>query len=303
MTNTQANNSNRTYILIGIFVLLVALVVGGYFAFANTLGRLRLAPITGAGYTAGGDLTLATNDGLWRLSDTGWQSIRSAQDAYIGYSVTQNGFYASGFGTSDSPLGLQRSIDSGNSITTVRFAEDRAFPQISAAYQNTNVIYIYTTEVNDDFAFGLHYSLDGGITWQRSIMADAPATLFDIAVHPTDEAIVAIATGDDGAFLSRDYGDTFVRISNAPTVSVAFDPINPDRLYFAFQVLTRYTLSDGTLQDIGTPIMTPDEAVIHIAGNPLSDAVTLVTSENDVYQWDGIMGGQWRELVAAGMAQ
>lgn len=303
MATTQTSTNNRVYIFIGIFVLLVALVVGGYFAFANTLGRLRLAPITGAGYTAGGDLTLATNNGIWQLEDTSWRQVRSAEDNYIGYSTTQNGFYVSGFGEDDTPLGLQRSIDSGNSISTVRFAEDRAFAQLSAGYQNTNVLYMHTTDVNADFDFGLHYSLDGGITWQRSIMADAPATLFDIAVHPTDEAIVAIATGDEGAFLSRDYGDTFVRISNAPTVSVAFDPINSDRLYFAFQVLTIYTLSDGTLQDIGTPIMTPTEAVIHIAGNPLSDAVTIVTSENDVYQWDGAMGGQWRELVAAGNVQ
>lgn len=305
MTHNNAAQSNRLYIGIALIILLLVAAAGIYFFVIGNAGRIALTSISGVGYTSSGTLTVAAADGVWSFDSTvaRWTRSENAQARYIGYSTTQNGFYLSGYAADDTLLGLQRSIDTGETITTVRFANDRVFPQLAAGYQNTNVVYIYTAEVNDDFAFGMHYSLDGGVTWQAAAMSGAPATLFDIAVHPTDDSIIAIATGDEGAYLSRDYGATFQRLSNAPAVSVAFDPANGDTLYFAFQVLSIYTLSTGNIQDIGTPLMNDTEAVTHIAADPLTDTVAIATSESDLYQWDGTLGGQWRELVAAGITQ
>lgn len=147
---------------------------------------------------------------------------------------------------------------------------------------------------------GLHYSLDGGETWEGSETRGLAASL-QIAVHPSEVGVVAAAT-QGGVFLSNDFGGTFTRIGQADVVtSVTFDPDDERRL-FGFDSLFSYTLNDGRITEQHCqhpPQIDADQAILYIAVNPVTDEMAIATSDRDVF-YSPIGGQSWEKTASDG---
>lgn len=186
----------------------------------------------------------------------------------------------------------------GANLTTINFLGETDFHVMGASYYG-EAVYVLNPSPNSLLSTGLHYSLDGGETWEGSEARGLAAAPIQIAVHPSEVGVVAAAT-QGGVFLSNDFGGTFTRIGQAGVVtSVTFDP-DGERLLFGFDSLFWYTLSDGQITALPvSPQVDADQAILYIAINPVSDEMAIATSDRDVFYSPN--GGQsWEQIAADG---
>ena len=301
----QQKKAQQRNLMYGATLIIGLLIIGGlYWVNANGgLGSETFQDIHGMSYTPEGELYVATHYGL-RIYDGKWSNPDIPVNDYMGYSGTEDGFYSSGHPGAGSnlinPLGLVRSTDYGETVQTIDFSGQSDFHIMGASYSNTDVVYVYNAIPNPKMQVGMYYTLDGGATWQSVEASGIFAQPYGLAVHPTEENIVAVATGGGGAYLSTDYGENFQRISAAPATSVTFDPNDENILYFGYQSVSIYMLNDSEIQDISVPEMDSSEAILYIASDPNNERIAIATSQWDVYTWDGTQGSQWRILADKG---
>lgn len=291
----------RNFIYGAVLVIGLAIIGGLYWINANGgLGGATFRDIHGMSYTMDGELYVATHDGL-RIYDGSWSAPDIPINDYMGYSGTEDGFYRSGHPGEGSnlvnPIGLVRSTNFGETIQTIDFAGETDFHVMGASYSNTDIVYVFNPARNSRLSAGFHFTLDGGQTWQAASAIGLTGQPFAVAVHPTQENIVAVATGNGGTYLSNDYGQTFSQISGAPVTAVSFATHDDNILYFGYQSLSMYSLSDAAIQDFSVPELGREEAIVYIASDPNSGEIALATSEWEVYLWDGNSGSQWRQVA------
>ena len=301
----QARQAQQRNLMYGVALVIGLVIIGGlYWINANGgLGGATFRDIHGMSYTLEGELYVATHDGL-RVYDGTWSAPDIPINDYMGYSGTEDGFYSSGHPGAGSnlvnPIGLVRSTDFGETVQTIDFSGETDFHVMGASYNNTDIVYVFNPARNSRLDAGFHYTLDAGQSWQAVSANGLPGQPFALAVHPTQENIVAVATGNGGTYLSNDYGQTFSQISGAPVTAVSFATHDENILYFGYQSLSMYSLSDAAIQDFSVPELGREEAVVYIATDPNSDEIALATSEWDVYLWDGNSGSQWRQVAGGG---
>ena len=155
----------------------------------------------------------------------------------------------------------------------------------------------------------VYRSLDHGVSWQPAV-SGLPSTspVQALAAHPRQRGVLFAAT-TDGLFRSADSGRTWVRsgLRGSNVVQVAFDPLQPERLYAVRTVPRSYTpypevlvsthggkgwraMSDGIdgygFVDLVLDPFTPGTAYLAISG-AFATAIYKTT--------DG--GGHWREVL------
>lgn len=78
--------------------------------------------------------------------------------------------------------------------------------------EQTHTIFVMNPEPNEKMnSTGLYYSRDEAQTWIKSQMTGLEGEMTALAVHPTQDAMVAVGTRN-GLYLSSDYGDQFEKI-------------------------------------------------------------------------------------------
>jgi photosystem II stability/assembly factor-like uncharacterized protein len=170
---------------------------------------------------------------------------------------------------------------------------------MAAGYENY-AVYVANPAPNSRLPVGLHYTLDEGQTWQQSQASGISGSPIQLAAHPTEPGMVAVAA-EGGLFLSNDYGDTFTRVGDAaPVTAVTFDP-NGERLLFAYQGLSAYDLSTGQTASFQTPSVTGDDAVGYIAVNLVSDQIAFATFDRDIYLSED-EGQSWEAIAEQGLS-
>lgn len=302
---TKQQRRQQRLIVIGGAVLTV-LVLAAVLLFAGGNNPVAFPDIHGMSFTGDGDqLRVATHTGLVLYEDGSWSKPDLPVNDYMGYSGTEDGFFSSGHPGAGSqlpdPLGLVRSDDQGANLSTIDFLGETDFHVMGASYYNETV-FVLNPRANSSLPAGLHYSQDGGATWEASTADGLNAAPFQIAVHPSDDGWVAAAT-QQGLFVSEDFGATFTLVGNPGIVTVvAFDP-NGERLLFGFERLFSYTLNNGQIVELTeTPDIDAEEAILYIAVNPLAKGIAFATSDRDIFiSSDG--GESWMQIAANGASR
>lgn len=307
------NNSQRmrnlglSSILAGIGVVLILLLGVWYINNrpAASGQAVQFPHIHGLGFsTDGSQLFVPAHDGF-RIFEAGrWVIPDLPINDYMGYSPIDTGFYSSGHPqprpSSINPLGLVKSTDRGQTLTTLDFEGESDFHLMAAGYKN-HALYVFNPELNSKLSTGFHYSLDEGKTWQSMAAQGITGRPIQLAIHPTEAQTVALAT-EGGLYLSNDYGDTFSRISQtAPVTSVAFDP-RGQRLIFGYQSLQSYNLDNGETNNISTPSLTGDDAIGYSAINPVSEQIAFATINLNIY-FSGDNEQTWEQIAAQGIGR
>lgn len=269
----------------------------------HTHDPVDLPHIHGLGYSAdGSQLFVPAHTGLRIFADGVWLTPELPVHDYMGYTATDEGFYSSGHPGPGSdlpnPLGLVKSADGGKTLTTLGFGGETDFHIMGVGYKN-HAIYVVNPAPNSRLSAGLHRSVDDGTTWQQRAMQGVTAQPIQLAVHPTDAEVVALAT-EAGAFLSTDAGMTFGQIgSPEPVTAVAWSP-DGTQLVFGATTLSAYDLESKEITALNTPPIAARDAISAIAINPVQrDELTIATFERNIYRSEN--GGQdWQQIARAG---
>lgn len=266
---------------------------------------VTLRDIHGLGFSADGtQLIVPAHDGLRIYTDQGWQIPNVPANDYMGYSPADMGFYSSGHPGPVSgmvnPLGLVKSSDGGQTLTRLGFEGESDFHLMGVGYFS-HAIYVFNPAPNSRLPAGMSISLDDGQTWQPSALSGVTASPYQIAVHPTETDVVALAT-EGGLFLSTDSGNTFTLVSPGAVTAAAFTP-DGKMLLFGALSLSAYDLESGQTEPRSAPALTGNNAIINIAVNPVRPTeMALATSEIDVFlSPDG--GETWQQIAAGGTGQ
>lgn len=264
---------------------------------------VQIAQMRGLGFSADGrQLVVATNEGFRIFADGTWSVPDLPKHDYLGYEVTDDGFYSSGYpdptANMVSPLGLVKSTDGGKTLTKLAFEGESDFNLVGVGYRN-HAIYVFNGVPNSKLTLGIHYSLDDGQTWQESALRGLKNSPARIAVHPTEANRVAIAT-EGGLLLSSDYGDTFEPVGESgPAIAAAFDP-GGALLFFGYQQLSAYELANKKILPLTTPTVSEQDAIAYIAVSPTKlEEMAFATFLGDLhFSQDG--GQTWQQLLQAG---
>jgi photosystem II stability/assembly factor-like uncharacterized protein len=197
-------------------------------------GHLTLAH--GALYLHTGVATFRSDDGArgWRL--TGFSpSGLSLDEAFLADPLSPSRLYLAGldgvFVSTDDGATWKR-LDRG--LPPLPLGEILAINSLAADPVRPGVLYAGTYER------GVAKSANGGERWRIGVepgLSDGPVALFEIHPSRPDTMYVGLAARGDRSFRSTDGGRTwqaFARgIARDGLFDLAFDPVNPDRLYAA----------------------------------------------------------------------
>ncbi|PLS77730.1 MAG: glycosyl hydrolase [Chloroflexi bacterium] len=266
--------------------------------------EFELPHIHGLGFTADGkSLLIPAHIGIFTVSDGTWQHPSGPSHDYMGFSISDDGFYSSGHPAPSvtdlkNPLGLVKSTDGGKTLQKLGFEGETDFHLMSVGYTN-HALYVLNPAQNSKLAPGMHYSLDDGATWTQSALQGVDTAPFAIAVHPTEANIVALAT-ERGVLLSSDYGATFASIGDAmPATALSFSPNGT--LLFGATELFSYDATTKQIASLPTPALVDEEFVTAIAANPKQpQEVALATNKLNVYQTKN-NGQEWATLAGDGV--
>lgn len=126
-----------------------------------------------------------------------------------------------------SGYGVYRSIDRGIHWSKLEVGSGSGWAYAFAS-SNTQIRYVSTSG-------GLFRSTNGGTTWVQVGSTTIAATVFSIAVHPTNPSIIVVGTLGDGLYRSTNGGDSWTKVSteldDSSYYSVAFSSSNPNIVY------------------------------------------------------------------------
>lgn len=255
--------------------------------------------VHGLGYMKDG-FAFAAHTGLKVYDGEEWKEAIHHPHDYMGFQVTEDGFLSSGHPIPDSdlenPLGLQKGTLEGEDLEALAFYKESDFHVMGAGYANESV-YIFNEQPNSELEQGFYKSPDRGNTWEPFEAAGIEGGIFQIAVHPTDEETVAVAT-DSGVFLSTNGGESFEMITETGQAGGLY--FSADTLYFGLYQgeasMTSYTLDDATTSNISLPEMSED-AVMYFAKE--GEQMALYTFNGAAYYRED-RGGNWEKIAEEG---
>jgi len=287
-------------ILVGLAVLMAVYLLRSNFLQSQVAAQpVQFPHIHGLGFSSDGDsLFVPAHIGLIVYNNNQWTIPDVPKHDYMGYAAVDDGFYSSGHPDlrTDLPvrLGLVRGEDDGRTLTTLAFSGESDLHNMAAGY-NSHAVYIINPEPNSQLPEGMYYTLDDGETWNESLAQGIVSNPIQIAAHPTENSVVAVAT-DRGAYFSSDYGNTFILISNSEPISaIAFGP-DGSRLLFGYQRLYAQNLADSVVSTLNLPAFSANDAILYIAVNPINNNIALATTNLDIFLSEDD-GQIWRQIA------
>lgn len=294
----------------------VVVIVSGVAIAANKQGQGVTEPVSmqevsidhahGMSYSPDGNkLFFAVHDGLRVYENGQWILPSGEKHDYMGFSMVDDGFYSSGHpapgSSKKNPFGVVKSMDEGKSFETLTLYGEIDFHGMSVGYKS-HAIYVFNPSPNKEMREpGLHYSTDEAKTWTKSKVVGLEGQPAALAVHPTNQAIVAVGT-DQGTFMSKDRGNQFEKIGPRMQTTALFFNVEGELYAGGLNpqpALARINLESNESQDINIPVMTED-AIAFIGQSPVNNQeVSIMTFNNDVFiSSDG--GANWTTIVEKG---
>jgi hypothetical protein len=230
---------------------------------ADSVG-VEILHLHGLGFSPDGlQLIVPAHDGLRIYKAGKWSIPDVPSHDYMGYAPSSDGFYSSGHPHPASglvnPFGLIKSTNGGQTVVNLGFTGETDFHLMAVGYQN-HAIYVANPEPNSTLSAGIHYSLDDGQTWQQSALEGLTGQVIQMAVHPTNASVVALAN-EDGALLSTDFGDSFRNIVDGEVVTAVSFHSGGQSLLFGFQALSSYDLASQRSVLLPSPTITTEDVI------------------------------------------
>lgn len=268
---------------------------------------LTLHHIHGLSYSADGkQLYIPMHYGLAAYSDGQWSQMPGPAHDYMGFAVTREFFYSSGHPALGSPLknpfGLIKSKDRGQTWEHLGLTGEADFHLLATSY-HTNTVYVFNPTANSRMPHpGLYFTTDDGRQWRAAKAAGVAGSVASLAVHPTQDKVVAVGTGS-GLYLSQDYGATFQRLVRRPQVLAICFAFDEQHLWFSSfdraPALTRLHWPTGRTEPLALPPLHQD-TVTYIAHNPaLPRQWAIATHKRDVYISPDD-GNTWQQIARQG---
>jgi len=292
-----------------------AVLCGGLFAVteaaqkANAVPRtLELTGIQGIGFSPDGKrLLVSSAEGMHEYANQVWNKTIVGSHRYAGFSIVDNGYYASGRpgeGISlKDPLGVVRSLDNGRTLDILDLYGEANFSLLAAGYRS-HVLYVVNSKPNARMEQpGLYHSLNDAATWNQVAMNGVYGDLYAIAAHPTASGTVAVAT-ETGVFVSDDAGSRFEQIAfKVQATAVAFDS-SGQLLAAGFMdgkpKLFRLSRESGKMDMMALPQLAGGDGVAYIAQNAASpNELAVATAAKDVYR-SADNGRTWLRIAEKG---
>ena len=287
-------------------LLAVVLVLTAAAAYA----AVTLTHVHGLAYSADGKrLMIPSHHGLAVYEGGKWSKAPGPQHDYMGFSATAKHLYSSGHPAPGSgllnPFGLIRSKDGGKTWDKLGLEGETDFHVLATSW-NTNAIYVWNPAPSSRMQKpGLHYTLNDGFAWKPAPAAGLEGDPRVLAVHPDDDATVAVATSA-GIYLSRDSGERFEPLAEGGRGLAAFFDLDGKQLWYssfdAQPRLARIALDGGKTTSVKLPPLTED-AVAYVAQNPAArKEYAIATFSRSVYlSRDG--GESWKQIANRGSAR
>lgn len=305
-TRNPLKRNTTVFMWIGC-VTLVSSLVFGFLALTNNNKESESATefhhIHGLGFSNDGSrFYIPAHDGLRVFADGQWSIPEGEKHDYMGFSMVDDGFYSSGHpgqgSKLENPFGVVKSSDFGKSLDILDLYKEIDFHGMAVGYYS-HAIYVLNPQPNsrmDDT--GLYYTLDDTKTWTKSKMEGLDGKPASLAVHPSDERILAIGT-NKGAFLSTDYGHTFVNIlPNVPTSAIHFSKENELAVggIEGESVLYKINLDTQEETQFTIPQLSSEDVITYIAVNPQdSHEIVFTTFEKQIFiSYDN--GENWTQI-------
>lgn len=302
----QQKQQRNTIVIVGVVIVMVGIGALLLITSNSASQTVTFPDIHGISFTGDGEqFRVATHTGLVSYSNGAWSRPDLPINDYMGYSGTSDGFFSSGHPGAGSnlmnPLGLVKSDDLGASVQTINFSGETDFHVMGASYFE-DVVYVLNPSSNSLLTAGLNYSLDGGVSWEQVDGNGLTTSPIQLAVHPSDASIVAIAT-QSGLYLSQDFGDSFILIDGDNTVTtVRFDP-NGGELLYGYESLYEYNLDTGERLPLSnSPDIQEDQAILYTDINPQRDEIAVATSNRDVFI-SSDKGESWSQIGEDGVSR
>ncbi|WP_223032166.1 T9SS type A sorting domain-containing protein [Hanstruepera marina] len=185
--------------------------------------------------------------------------------------------------------GLWKSTDTGITWNTTT----DALPQIGVSgiavdYNDSNTIYIATgdDDAGDSSCVGVMKSTDGGMTWNTTGLSpvNAPSSMNDIYIHPTNSNILWVATSD-GVYKTTNAGTAWTNSNGTDNLNIKDIKVHPTNPNIIYAVTTNrfYKSTNGgdTFNVIighGLPTSSARMVIDITPDNP--DVVYLLTANN-----------------------
>jgi phosphoribosyl-AMP cyclohydrolase len=297
--------------ILWIGALIILLLGGALFLLGNLGGGenahedVYIEHVHGLGYSPDGkQILIPSHHGIAMYENGAWRMQEGDKHDYMGYSIVDNGFYSSGHpekGTGyKNPFGLIKGTLEKEKIETLSLYGEVDFHVMSASY-TTHTVYVLNEAPNSEMKErGIYFTKDDGGTWSKSKMNGLEEEVLSLAVHPTNDAILAVGT-PTGLYLSNNYGDTFEKvISDAQITAINFDQVGSLYVggYDSQPWLIEMEVEKGSKKDITIPSMTED-AVSYVAKNPTADDIVITTYKKDVYI-SSDKGEKWNKIADQG---
>lgn len=266
---------------------------------------VMLTHIHGLGYSGDGQrILIPSHYGLKIYAQGEWTHGQGEEHDYMGFTAVDNGFYSSGHPAQGSnkknPFGLLKSTDDGLSLDFLDLYGEIDFHLMSASYE-THTIYVFNPEPNTRLeTVGLYYTKDEAETWVKSEMIGINEVPGALAVHPTNDSILAIGT-KNGLYVSEDAGNQFVKIADMQVTSLAFGAEN-ELFVGSFNEkgeMYRMDIFLKQLTEVNLPDLTED-AITYISQNPMTRSeLVFSTVKMNVYVSTD-RGSNWKQIVSQG---
>lgn len=290
-------------------VSIIAIVISGVAWAAGVTnngsesGEADIMHAHGMSYSSDGSkIFLAAHDGPRIYENGQWKRPAGERHDYMGFSMVDDGFYSSGHPVQGSskknPFGIIKSKDEGKTFETLALYGKIDFHGMSVGFKS-HAIYVFNSEPNEKMdSIGLYYSTDDAKTWTKSQLVGLEGQPQNLAVHPTEESVIAVGT-NKGVYVSKDYGQRFEKIGVDSQVTSLY--FNTDGILWAGGAyLTRIDLSTKQTENSNLPEVDNGEIIAFFAQNPVNSLeMALMTSKNNIYVSSNA-GKSWQEIAIQG---
>ena len=244
----------------------------------------------------------ATHHGLIYYNQGEWEQINSPEHDYMGFSLTENGFYASGHPdpttTIEDPLGIVWSDDLGKHLKPVAYYGELDFHWLTAGF-NTDYLYTYTSDYTESTPAGLYYSSDKGRTWRKPLLNGVSGKMITFKAHPQIDGAVFMST-TLGIFLSLDNGNNFFLMLKDLEGGALTVTTDGKYLFSGTSKLTRLDISGKKQTGISIPGLGQNEILTDIAVSA-TDINQIVINTNNLNMYITYTGGNnWEQILFDG---